>query len=42
MNTDETFVASITSATGDRGRVNYRYNRIHEILSSSLNNDSND
>ena len=42
MNTDEIFVASITSATGDRGRVNYRYNRIHEILSSSLNNDNND
>lgn len=33
MNTDNTFVASITSATGDKGRVNYRYKKIHEILS---------
>ncbi len=36
MNTDETFVAAITSATGDRGRVSYRYNMIHEILQNSI------
>lgn len=41
MNTDETFVASITSATGDKGRVNYRYNCIRKILNNSLSNDYN-
>ena len=39
MNTDDTFVAAITSATGDKGRVNYRYNRIHEILYKCLSDD---
>lgn len=39
MNRDNTFVAAITSATGDKGRVNYRYNAIHEILHKSINND---
>lgn len=39
MNSDDTFVAAITSATGDRGRVNYRYNRIHEILYKCISND---
>lgn len=36
MNEDDNFVASISSATGDRGRVNYRYNRIEELLSDNL------
>lgn len=39
MNNDDTFVAAITSATGDRGRVNYRYNRIHEILYKCISDD---
>ncbi len=39
MNSDDTFVAAITSATGDRGRVNYRYNRIHEILYKCISDD---
>ena len=42
MNTDNTFVAAVTSATGDRGRVNYRYNRIHEILYKCISNDYKD
>lgn len=39
MNTDNTFVAAITSATGDKGRVNYRYNKIHEILYKCISDD---
>lgn len=42
MNTDETFVAAITSATGDKGRVNYRYNKIHEILYKCISDDYKD
>lgn len=42
MNTDNTFVAAITSATGDKGRVNYRYNRIHEILYKCISDDYKD
>ena len=36
MNNDDAFVAAITSATGDRGRVNYRYACIHEIIYNSI------
>lgn len=39
INDDDIFVAAITSATGDRGRVNYRYNRIHEILYKCISDD---
>ena len=39
MNNDDTFVAAITSATGDKGRVNYRYNKIHEIIQNSISYD---
>jgi len=39
MNTDNTFVAAITSATGDKGRVNYRYNKIREILYKCISDD---
>lgn len=39
MNNDNMFVASITSATGDKGRVNYRYNSIREILSKYISDD---
>ncbi len=42
MNNDATFVAAITSATGDKGRVNYRYNKIHEILYKCISNDYKD
>lgn len=42
MNTDNTFVAAITSATGDKGRVNYRYNKIHEILYKCISDDYKD
>ena len=42
MNSDDTFVAAITSATGDKGRVNYRYNKVHEILYKCLSNDYKD
>ena len=40
MNTDNTFEAAITSATGDKGRVNYRYNKIHEILYKCISDDN--
>lgn len=36
MNSDEVFVASITSATGDRTRVGYRYSKIEEIIKNTL------
>lgn len=36
MNNDDAFVASVSSATGDRGRVNYRYNRIEELLTDNI------
>lgn len=36
MNEDKAFVDSITSATGDRGRVNYRYKKIREILGNQI------
>lgn len=39
MNADDTFVASITSATGDKGRVNYRYAKIQEIINKFISND---
>ena len=42
MNDDETFVAAITSATGDKGRVNYRYNKIHELLNKCISDDYKD
>lgn len=42
MNNDDMFVASITSATGDKGRVNYRYNKIHEILYKCISDDYKD
>lgn len=42
MNDDETFVAAITSATGDKGRVNYRYNKIHELLNNCISDDYKD
>ena len=42
MNTDNTFGAAITSATGDKGRVNYRYNKIHEILYKCISDDYKD
>ena len=34
MNDDDTFVQSITSATGDRTRVNYRYAQIRNLLNN--------
>ncbi|MCZ2282176.1 MAG: DUF262 domain-containing protein [Bacteroidales bacterium] len=37
MKSDNNFVASITSATGDKGRVNYRYSKISEIIKNTLN-----
>lgn len=42
MNSDDTFAAAITSATGDKGRVNYRYDKIHEILYKCISNDYKD
>lgn len=42
MNTDNMFVAAITSATGDKGRVIYRYNKIHEILYKYTSDDYKD
>lgn len=37
MNSDEVFVASITSATGDKTRVSYRYSKIAGIINNTLN-----
>ncbi len=37
MKTDEVFVASITSATGDKTRVSYRYSKIESIIKNTLN-----
>ena len=37
MNSDEVFVASITSATGDKTRVSYRYSKIEGIINNTLN-----
>lgn len=37
MNNDEVFVASITSATGDKTRVSYRYAKIEGIIKNTLN-----
>lgn len=42
MNSDKAFVDSVSSATGDKGRVNYRYSKINEILINTLNHDSED
>lgn len=36
MNNDRSFVDSVTSATGDRGRVNYRYKKISELLENQI------
>ena len=36
MNSDEIFVASITSATGDKTRVGYRYSKIEGIIKNTL------
>lgn len=36
MNSDEVFVASITSATGDKTRVGYRYSKIEAIIKNTL------
>lgn len=36
MNSDEVFVASITSATGDKTRVGYRYSKIEGIIKNTL------
>lgn len=36
LKTDETFFASITSATGDRTRVSYRYSKIGSIIKNTL------
>ncbi|MDO4334380.1 MAG: DUF262 domain-containing protein [Bacteroidales bacterium] len=40
MNSDEDFLNSITSATGDKGRVNYRYKKINDLLTETLNHDN--
>lgn len=32
LNSDEAFVASITSSTSDKGRVNYRFQRINDLI----------
>jgi hypothetical protein len=37
MRTDEKFIASITSATGDKTRVIYRYSKIDEVIKNTLN-----
>lgn len=37
MKSDEVFVASITSATGDKTRVSYRYSKIEGIIKITLN-----
>ena len=37
MKSDEVFVASITSATGDKTRVSYRYSKIEGIIKNTLN-----
>jgi hypothetical protein len=37
MKSDEVFVASITSATGDKTRVSYRYTKINGIIKNTLN-----
>lgn len=37
MNTDPVFVASITSATGDKTRVSYRYSKIEGIIKNTIN-----
>ena len=36
MQTDDVFVASITSATGDKTRVSYRYSKIEGIIRNTL------
>lgn len=36
MNSDESFVASITSATGDKTRVSYRYEKIQNVINQTL------
>ncbi len=40
MNSDKSFVDSVTSATGDRSRVNYRYSKIRALLKNILDNDN--
>lgn len=36
MNSDEVFVASITSTTGDKTRVTYRFTKIEELIKNTL------
>lgn len=36
MNSDEMFVDSITSATGNKSRVSYRYSKIEELIKNTL------
>lgn len=36
MNTDDVFVSSITSATGDKNRIKYRFYKIEELLKQQL------
>ena len=36
MNSDKTFVASITTSTGDKARVSYRYAKIEKIINNIL------
>lgn len=37
---DSVFVASITSATGDKTRISYRYSKIEGIIKNTLKNDN--
>ncbi len=36
MNKDETFVSAITSSTGDRTRIRYRFSKVEELLNQQL------
>ena len=36
MNSDDDFFAAITSSTGDKGRVNYRFTRIERLIQETI------
>lgn len=38
LENDNEFLASVTSSTSDKGRVNYRFSKIEELVNSLLNN----
>ena len=38
LENDNEFLTSVTSSTSDKGRVNYRFKKIEELVNSLLNN----